>query len=109
MFGVPPHRLCRLLGHTRKTNREGEYTDRRGRLRDRYRTRCTRCGSSDLGTIYERGLVEMPDWWMIQARLRGIPARVAGWWRTDCTVCRKPNIRFGRAVGRHEDCDEIPF
>lgn len=97
-----PHRICSLIGHKCAHRKEGEYTDHRGRWRERWRPYCTRCGSDDLGTIYERGLLQV-DW-------RSWRWAFKEWRREDCPCCRKPMVRFGRRVGNHKACDDgIPF
>ena len=101
-----PRHICRILGHRREAYRAGWYFDWRGRQRERWHARCTRCGTSDGATVYESGLIEA----VAYAFRRPIPRAVAtirSWWRTDCFYCHKPERRFGRPVGDHRDC--IPF
>lgn len=95
---IPPHRICRILGHRREGYNAGVYTDRRGRRRERWHLRCTRCGTSDGGEIYRQGLLE----WVMR-KLR----RFREWHCTICHACGLPERRFGKSVGDHSGC--IPF
>lgn len=107
---IPPHHICRLIGHRRESYVGGTYTDRRGRQREKWYRRCTRCGTSDGGEVYAEGLLERFAWLRIRQAWRSLVARARLWWREDCWDCKRPVRRFGRAVGRHENCgDEIPF
>lgn len=95
---------CWLLGHKRESYVYRRYIDRRGREREKWGSRCIRCGTSDAGTVYEPGLIErLRDAW------RERRAAFARWRLTKCSCCGKPLIRFGRQVGNHGDCDDIPF
>lgn len=97
-------RVCWLIGHEPESYQSGWYWHRAsGRNRERWSTRCTRCG------------IEGYEAWT-----PGLPGRLIRWWRdalnplrhwirTDCGACRKPLTRFGRPVGDHAECDDIPF
>ena len=96
--------ICRLIGHRCESYIGGWYTDRRGRQREKWYRRCTRCGTSDGGEVYREGLLERFTWW----RIRAWPWRVREALRTRiCVYCGKPERRLGRKVGDHRGC--IPF
>jgi hypothetical protein len=97
--------LCRLVGHKRGQRKGGQYYHH-GRWRDRWYTYCQRCGSSDLGEIYRSGIFEALTPWRIR---RALQSASDAFRSRRCTDCGKPSIRFGRAVGDHTNCDEIPF
>lgn len=106
---IAPHRICNWLGHKRESYMAGYYTDRRDYQRERRHSRCTRCGTSDGGTVYEPGRLEYLRPQEIRRAYRRFRLRFTDWWRQDCDDCRKPMVRCGRNVGKHEDCDVIPF
>jgi len=103
---ICPYRICRLIGHAPEARLDGHYTDHRGRRRERWRTYCKRCGTSE---CYERGLLE----YLAPSELRFVRYRfrawIKNWWRQDCRDCGKPLIRCGRVVGDHGKCDDVPF
>lgn len=88
----------------------GYYTDRRGRQREKWYSRCKRCGTSDGGEVFREGLLERITW---RRFCSAVADRFLGtqlWWRTDCWDCKRPIRRFGRKIGDHENCrDDIPF
>lgn len=95
-------RICRLIGHRRESYRSGFYVDRRGRTRERYSSRCVRCGSED--GCYDEGVLEawQRRWW-------GVREDLIRWRLMKRSCCGKPLKRFGRPVGDHRECDDIPF
>lgn len=103
---VEPWRVCVWLGHNREMYCADTYTDGRGRWRERWYSRCKRCGTSDGGTVFEPGILEFTWFRMWRARTE---RRIKEWCREDCDDCRKPKVRFGRPVGNHLKCEEIPF
>lgn len=106
---IPPHRICEWIGHDREGYDAGFYTDRRGRRRQRWHQRCKRCGPSDGGEVFNEGRLERFRRWRIRRALREMTTRWRSWWRYDCDDCHKPSVRFGRPVGDHDQCDQIPF
>ena len=100
-------RICRLIGHDREAYVAGWYTDRRGRRRERWYTRCKRCGASDGGEVFRDGLLERFAWWRLVRPFRQARGAVGSWIRLDCHDCGKPEVRFGRDVGDHGGC--LPF
>jgi hypothetical protein len=104
---IAPHRICRLIGHSREGYDAGHYTDRRGRLRQRRHMRCTRCGTSDGGEVFNEGLFERWTIWHLRVALHRGWQAIKLWWHTDCGDCNLPERRRGRAVGDHHDC--LPF
>ena len=67
MLDIRPHRICHLIGHKREPYVAGYYTDRRGREREKWYSRCKRCGTSDGGEVYAEGLLERFAWWRIKS------------------------------------------
>ena len=109
MLGIAPHHICRWFGHRRELYNAGQFTDRRGRWRTRWHSRCTRCGTSDGGEVFNPGIMERWHGWRLHVlwwRLRDL---VRWGWLQRCEDCGKPTVRFWRQVGKHEDCDVIPF
>lgn len=104
---MPPHRICRWLGHTREQYIGRQYLDRRGNLRPVYYARCTRCGISDAAEVYAAGLLERLRWFNLRMWWLNKCGDVRGWFCTTCFDCGKPERRLGRRVGDHRGC--IPF
>jgi hypothetical protein len=104
---ITPYRICHLIGHRRERYMAGYYWDRRGRQREKWYSRCTRCGTSDGGEVYREGLLERLTWWRIRSAAYRTCERLKAWVHTDCFDCKQPEVRFGRHVGDHTDC--IPF
>lgn len=102
-------RICHLIGHRRERFMAGHYWDLRGRQRERWHSRCTRCGTTDGGEVYREGLLERFTWWRVRSAAYRARERLKVWWRSDCDDCGKPDQRCGRPVGNHRDCDPIPF
>ena len=100
--------ICRLVGHKRGQREGGQYY-RAGRWRNRWYPYCRRCGTSDIETVYTPGIFEAFTPWRIRIAFYGWTSRFWQWRRRDCCDCGKPVVRFGRTVGNHEDCNEIPF
>lgn len=88
--------ICRAVGH------------KPGQHENRWYSCCLRCGTSDMSELYRTGIFEALPW-RIRIALRTAEFNFRAWCHSDCTACGKPAIRFGREVGNHEDCDEIPF
>ncbi len=95
--------LCRTFGHNPRSYKTGTYLTRRGHWRDSWRTECTRCGV-DGPEAYGDGWLDKLRWWP-----RGRWAAFKHWRREDCTACGQPLRRYGRPVGDHTACDDIPF
>lgn len=95
--------ICSWVGHAHESYKGGVYFDRGGRMRDKYYSRCTRCGC-DSAEVYTYGRLEQ-----IGHRWRDLKADFRHWRGTACDDCGKPDSRFGRAVGNHDHCDQIPF
>jgi ribosomal protein L32 len=108
-FPIRPHIICEWLGHDREEFNAGQYIDRGGRWRTRRHRRCKRCGTSDGGTVFAIGKVEHFRLWRILAAIRETKDRLSRWRLTNCGDCGKPEIAFGRKVGRHDSCFPIPF
>ena len=104
---IPPHHLCRLIGHRRESYIGGTYTDRRGRQREKWYRRCKRCGTSDGYEVYRPGLLEAFTPYELRCRWWRIRDAIRGWWRSTCHDCGKTERRFGKSVGDHDGC--IPF
>lgn len=106
---IPPHVVCRWLGHDRETYAAGFYLDRHGRHRTKFYSRCKRCGTSDGGEVFNEGIFERFRWRRIRKaawRFR----RSFGLWAYDkCGECGKTQTICGRHVGDHSNCNEIPF
>jgi hypothetical protein len=95
--------ICRVRGHDHEIYRDGGYHDRRGRWRERWQTRCGRCGCGPEILYAETWRSRLRDW-------RNDWRRAFQRWRgTVCDDCMKPDTRFGRPVGDHSTCDPIPF
>lgn len=87
--------LCRILGH------RTEY------IETSLEAHCRRCDEFDYYPPGEPALVsDMVIWCRWQRlRLRSVLRRSFGL----CPDCGKPNISWGRKIGEHGGCDEIPF
>jgi len=99
-------RLCGWIGHDRERYQAGWYHDRGGRQRERWYSRCRRCGTSDGGTVFEPGILEFNRFRQWRWAARG---RLQAWIGRNCEDCGKRRIRFGHEVGQHDNCEEIPF
>lgn len=106
---IPPYTICRWLGHKRQSYIYGQRFDQRGRLRNKWGSRCTRCGTSDYGEVYKRGYLECVRYWRPRIIWWRAKEHLKNWWRQDCEDCGKPTVRCGRPVGDHRNCDVIPF
>lgn len=101
--------ICRLLGHSREPYIGHQRLGRDGRLHPIWYARCKRCGTSDGGEVYREGLFERWRWYRFRWWLIERPKKIRRWIRTDCEDCGKPEVRFGRRVGEHDNCVVIPF
>lgn len=105
---LSPHHICAFIGHRPKFE-EGGYYFRAGRRRTRFHQRCTRCGTSDSGTIYTQGHLEPFRWNNLRYRAIRICRSIATWFHARCEDCHQTNQRCGHPIGDHSGCDEIPF
>jgi hypothetical protein len=106
---IPPHVICEWIGHKREEYHAGYYFDRRGRERTRWHQRCKRCGTSDGGEVFNEGRLERFRVWRLRGALRRAIILFHMWRREDCDDCHQPIVRFGRSVGDHKNCSDIPF
>jgi hypothetical protein len=102
-----PHTICRWIGHRREGYSAGYYTDRRGRQRERWHSRCARCGTSDGAEVFRDGILERFGYRTLRRTAFRWLVALCFWWRTDCHDCGQPKVRRGRRVGDHSGC--IPF
>lgn len=106
---IAPWRICHLIGHRRQMYDAGRYTDRRGRWRTRWHSRCIRCGTSDGGEVFREGILEHLTVWNLMRACRRRREALRNWIWQECDDCHKPSVRFGRSIGYHSKCDLIPF
>jgi hypothetical protein len=104
-----PSIICRAVGHKRERYLAGYYQDRRGYPRERWYSRCVRCGTTDGGEVFREGWVERLTISRALWRVREARGSFAAWRRSDCEDCGMPNQKYGRPVGDHSKCNPIPF
>lgn len=107
---IQPIRVCHLVGHKRTGyDPDGHPDNYRERGRRRWYSRCDRCGTTDCEEVYREGALERFTWWRMRLAWHRATSGFRFWLRTDCTDCSKPMRQFGRPVGNHTKCDDIPF
>lgn len=95
--------ICRTLGHRTESYSTGTYR-RHGHWCEGFSHRCTRCREEGYYPPGEPALIpDFAEWfrWRVNCLRRR--------WHRDCSCCRKPERRYGRPVGDHRMCDEVPF
>lgn len=98
--------LCSALGHNDKCH-EGPERWHRSRYRRSFYWRCERCHMSDSYPLEALGLAWIAaNWRMWRYELL---RKLKTWWRRDCDDCHRVACRFGRPVGDHRKCVELPF